>query len=369
MPYRFAVLGARGYPSTYGGFETFVRRFAPYLVEQGDDVTVYCRGSRPALEMSEGVRCITTRGLETTSLSTLSFGLTSSLHARRSRYDAALVLNVANGFFLTLLRRAGVATALNVDGIEWERGKWNSVGKSVFRGGAAAASRFADELIVDSVAVGDIWEERFGRRGRFIPYGADVARPDDASAIRGLGLEPGGYLLVVARLVPENNVTLFLEALERLGPTTPAVVVGGGLPKNPIVGSLKAAIGRSDAFRWLGHVSDQVLLAQLWQHCGAYFHGHSVGGTNPALLQALGHGAPVVALDTPFNREVVRYDDQLVPAEPDIVAKQLWACLESPARRLDLAERGMETVRTRYMWNDVCLQYRELLVELANRRK
>jgi len=170
----FAVLGSRGYPSTYGGFETFVRRFAPYLAEQGDRVTVYCRGGRAGERVQDGVRCVTTRGLDRTTMSTLSYGLTSARHGRDQDYDAALVLNIANGFFLPTLRRAGVPTAVNVDGIEWQRDKWGRVGKGVFRRGAVLTARHATEIVVDSrgdrpdlaIDAGSQWRVHPLRRGR-----------------------------------------------------------------------------------------------------------------------------------------------------------------------------------------------------------
>jgi glycosyltransferase involved in cell wall biosynthesis len=120
---RVAILGSRGYPSTYGGFETFVRFLAPYLIAQGDDVTVYCRGAGRSVRVVHGVRCVSTGGIERKAASTLSYGLTAAVHARRERFDTALVLNVANGFYLPLLKQAGTPIAVNVDGMEWQRGK------------------------------------------------------------------------------------------------------------------------------------------------------------------------------------------------------------------------------------------------------
>jgi hypothetical protein len=139
---RIAILGSRGFPSTYGGYETLVRYLARQWTAEGIEVTVYCRtkdGGRRTW-VTEGVRCVWTPGRDTKSLSTLSYGLTSHLAASHQKFDAALVLNVANGFYLPVLRAAGIPTAVNTDGLEWERGKWNSLAKRVFLAGAKATA-------------------------------------------------------------------------------------------------------------------------------------------------------------------------------------------------------------------------------------
>ena len=367
---RLAILGSRGYPSTYGGYETLVRFLAPYLRDRDHDVTVYCRfssrqdGSRRWVE--DGITCISTRGIDTTSASTLSFGLTSSLDATWRRFDAVLVLNIANGFWLPLLRATSVPTAVNTDGIEWERGKWGPVARRAFRGGAQLTARYANALICDSEAIGAVWRERFGRDSTFIPYGAPVVPEGDASKLQEVGLGDRPYVLIVARLVPENNVELALDALDLLAADAPiGVVVGSATPDSPI-GSRLDDLQARGRIVWLGHVHDQELLTQLWRNSRAYVHGHSVGGTNPALLQALGAGAPTLALDTPFNREVLPVDDQLFGSDPVQLAAKLRAVLSSELLRREMADRGREIVCASYSWADVCARYASVLEELGS---
>ena len=368
---RLAILGSRGYPSTYGGFETLVRRLAPYLVAAGAETTVYCRDepTRWRTHVVDDVRCVYTPGLERKSTSTLTFGATGCFDAAVRNHDAVLILNVANGFFLPLLTARGVPTAVNVDGMEWQRAKWSGVGKATFRAGANLVARFATELVVDAQAIGDIWNDLYGRRGVFIPYGADLLEPRDASRVTALGLEPGAYGLVVARLSPENNVELALDALERTGDDVQFVVAGSANYENPIEDRLRRLAQTRRGFHWLGHVSDQELLSDLWAHCGVYLHGHSVGGTNPALLQALGAGSPTLALDTPFNREVLRREDQLYPQDPAAIAEMIVSTIGDAARRADLSAYGREVVATRYTWDSVCGGYLDLLVSLSEQRR
>jgi glycosyltransferase involved in cell wall biosynthesis len=364
---KLAILGSRGYPSTYGGYETLVRHLAPYLVQAGHEVTVYCRspeGGRRIWE-ADGVRCIATRGRDSKSLSTPSFGLTSAVDAMFRRFDAVLMLNIANGFWCPLLRGARIPMAVNTDGIEWERGKWNKAGRAVFRAGAKATAVSANCLICDSREIGRIWADLFGRESTFIPYGAPILEGVGRGEIDAAGLPDEPYLLVVARLVPENNVELTLDALDRLGSEAPqTIVVGGANFDSPIERRLEGLHGEGRV-HWLGHVSNQGLLAQLWANCSVYVHGHSVGGTNPALLQALGAGAPTLALDTPFNREVIGHADQLFDHDPQQLAERIQAVVGSPDRQRELAERGRKIIREGYMWEGVCRAYMDVLLELA----
>lgn len=370
-PVNFAILGSRGFPSTYSGYETLVRHLAPFLVEAGHEATVYTREPRGngRVWTTDGVRCIATPGLNSKSLSTPSFGLTSILDASFRKFDAALVVNIANGFWLPLLRAARTPTAVNTDGIEWERGKWNRTAQSVFRRGAQLCAHHASELICDSRAIGDIWSELFGRQSTFIPYGAPVLTDVGRDRLASVGLSDRPFLLSVARLVPENTVDLTLDAIELLedrGLT--AVIVGSSVGPSQIADRLRRLADEKRVI-WLGHVSDQQLLNQLWANCTVYVHGHSVGGTNPSLLQAMGAGASTLALDTRFNAEVISESDQLYRAEAGDLAARLEWLLDSSSTREDIAARQRRRIAADYSWDQVCSSYREVLEGLARRSR
>jgi glycosyltransferase involved in cell wall biosynthesis len=351
-----AIVGTRGYPSYYGGFETAVRKLAPYLAENGWDVTVYGRDGAtreddPALDPR--VRRVVTRGSETKSLSTLSYGFWSVVDARKRRPDVALVMNVANGFWLPLLKARGIPTVVNVDGIEWERAKWGRLAKTVFRWGARLTARFADEIVVDSVEIGRRWREEFGREGIYIPYGGDV--PDE------LPVEPGlthrGYALVVARFVPENTIGEFFDAVPALAASHDVVIVGSSGYGGEFDERARELAAAFDRVRWLGHVSDDDRLLSLWQHAGVYFHGHSVGGTNPALVQAMACGAPIVARDTVFNREVLGEAGRYVAPNADTIAEALLSVITMPDP-LE-CDRLQARARDRFSWDGVVAAYQD----------
>ncbi len=363
-----AIIGTRGYPSFYGGFETAVRVLAPYLADHEWDVTVYGRpGATVAptdFDSDSRVTTRTTRGFETKSLSTLSYGFTSSFDALRRRPDVALVMNVANGYWLPMLKARGIPTVVNVDGIEWERDKWGRLAKAVFRTGARATARWGDSLVFDAHAIGDYWAENFNRTGTFIPYGGDV--PGDLPVPPGV--ESGRYVLVVARFVPENTVGEFFDAVSSIAQRHPVVIIGSSGYGGPFDERARQLADQNADVTWLGHVRNDDLLLSLWQHCGVYFHGHSVGGTNPALVQAMACGAPVVARDTVFNREVLSPEGaKFVQPNPKDIADAVNSLLLDPVERARLSAVVTARATELYSWELVCSSYEAELDRVSRR--
>lgn len=357
-----AVIGTRGYPSYYGGFETAIRKIAPYLADRGWNVTVYGRGAtsyRASDEINTSVKRVNTFGLEKKSLSTLSYGFTSVLHAVRLKPDVALVMNVANGYWLPLLKYSGIRTVVNVDGMEWERAKWGRLAKFVFKTGARMTARFADELIADSKEIQRRWKNEFGRDSTFIPYGGEEPKKLPLE----IGFASGEYVLMVARFVPENTVEEFFDAVDALPESLQVVIVGSSGYPSPLDDRAAALNIHKKNVAWLGHVSDDDRLHALWQHAGVYFHGHSVGGTNPALVQAMACGARIVARDTVYNREVLGDAATFVDPEPSSISAGLLEAVA--ADEVDAAKdraRLLERVREVYNWNGVCDSYESSLL-------
>ncbi|WP_308291300.1 glycosyltransferase [Microbacterium ureisolvens] len=360
-----AIIGTRGYPSYYGGFETAVRKLAPFLADEGWDVTVYSRpgATRPDDPSRDPrVRVVETNGLETKSFSTLSYGYTAVRHAVSQRPDVALVMNVANGYWLPLLKAAGIPTLVNVDGIEWDRAKWGRLAKWVFHNGAKWTARHATRLVFDANEIGRRWHDEFGLDGEFIPYGGDFIDEE-------LPLEPGlrhrQYALMVARFVPENTVAEFLEAAPRIAESADVVIVGSSGYGGDLDERAQALADRYERVRWLGHVSDDRRLHSLWQHAGVYFHGHSVGGTNPALVQAMALGAPVVARDTAYNREVLGTGEFVEPKAEDIAETIIKALADEAGLEIQ-GQANKRRARQRYSWDGVNSSYTAALSALIS---
>lgn len=362
-----AIIGTRGYPSYYGGFETAVRHLAPYLAEAGWSVTVYGRpGTTRPEDLGRDPRVLSriTRGVESKSLSTLSYGFTASMDAvLRRRPSVALVMNVANGFYLPLLRVRGIPTLVNVDGIEWDRQKWGRAAKTMFRAGAKLTARFGNELVFDAHAIGDRWRSEFHRDGVFIPYGgtpSDLPPPE-------LDVNPGEYALVVARFVPENTIPEFLEAARTIAKARPVVIVGSSGYGGELDDAAKRLDEEMPNVHWLGHVSDDDLLFSLLQHAGVYFHGHSVGGTNPALVQAMACGAPVIARDTVYNREVLGGQGTFVDPVPEKIAEAVLEMIGDPEAQAAARYNSKQRSAAHYTWELVCERYEHALASLVRR--
>lgn len=355
-----AIIGTRGYPSYYGGFETLIRRLGPYLVDAGWDVTVYGRPGAVKTDdplLDPRVSSVMTKGLETKSLSTLSYGLTSSLSAARRKPDVALIMNVANGYWLPLLRSRGIPTVVNVDGIEWERAKWGTNAKRVFRGGARLTAKYASELVCDSHEIRRRWQRDFGRDGVFIPYGGDIPQRLPVES----GLSPRQYILLVARFVPENTVPEFIEAARELSKRWDVVIVGSSGYGGEIELAVERLASESSRVQWLGHVSDDARLFSLWQHSGVYFHGHSVGGTNPALVQAMACGAPIVARDTVYNREVLGPNGIFAEPTAESIVQTISRTLESGGNLETLSANAELRASQDYSWKSICEKYESLI--------
>jgi len=361
-----AIIGTRGYPSFYGGFETLVRHLVPFLAARGWDVEVYNREPLPhGCSVPDHVTVLHSAGTDSRTLSTLTHGLSSSVHsAFRRRPDVALVCNPANGLWLPALRLGRVPTAVNVDGIEWERQKWGRAARQMFRLGARCCATFANRLIFDADAIADRWASMFGVTGTVIPYGGTVERPPLPADV---DLPDGRYVLYVARFVPENSVLQFLEAARRLATDYRIVVVGSSGYGGPIDESVRALAEKNENVTWLGHVHDDALLHALWSHAGVYFHGHTVGGTNPALVQAMACGAPTVARDTVFNREVLGSAGLFTGSDAGGIAAAVRELMENRGRREAMSAAGLRRVEERYTWPLVCEGYDKVLRALARR--
>ena len=355
-----AIIGTRGYPSYYGGLETAVRKLAPYLSENGWDVTVHgrrgtTRDDDPGRDLR--VRTVAVWALERKSLSNLSSGLASTLRLLRTPPDVALVMSTAVGFWLPLLRLRGIPTVVNTDGIEWDRDKWGRLAKAVLYAGAWMTARFGSDLVFDARAIEQYWNRRFGRAGHYIPYGGE---PHPAPAPLE-GLHAGEYILLVARFVPENTVAEFLEAARSLAADHQVVLVGstgwgGGLDDD--AAQLAAS---HPTVRWLGHVSDEETLNGLYANAGVYFHGHSVGGTNPSLVQAMASGTPIVARDTVYNREVLGESGVYCAPSAAAIEEALRAVLADSDGRSRLGRDNRLRAEMHFTWGGVCAAYESVL--------
>ncbi|HSU02190.1 MAG TPA: DUF1972 domain-containing protein [Nocardioides sp.] len=363
---RYAMLGTRGVPAHYGGFETAVEEIGKRLVDRGHEVVVYCRGAEDRSVVEHlGMELVHLpaahrRCLETFSHTALSV---SHLLTQRRTADAAVMFNAANAPFVPLLRGRGIPVAVHVDGLEWKRSKWQGAGRRYYRQAEELAVRWADALIADARGIADYYATEFGAPTELITYGAPLQERSGAARIEELGLSTHAYHLVVARFEPENHVREIVQGYSRSRARHPLVVVGSAPYSSAYTAEIQAIADTDPRIRLLGGVWDQAQLDELYANALTYLHGHSVGGTNPSLLRAMGAGTAVLAHNVVFNREVVG-DGGWFFDGPEQVTPLVEAAEESP--RL-MAENGCalrERARRIYDWDDVTSAYEDLLVRL-----
>lgn len=357
---RISMIGTRGVPARYGGFETAVEEVGRRLVERGHVVTVYSRGRDRRPEYL-GMRRVVLPSLPRRSLETLSHTFLSVLHVMwpTTRPDVAFVFNAANAPLAILLRLVRIPLVIHVDGLEWKRSKWGRLGRAYYLFCERLAARIADELIADARGIQDYYRETYGVDSCFIAYGAPNVEADRPELVDAVGVRPGEYHLVVARMEPENHVDVIVEGYIASDARHPLVVVGSVPYESDHLSSVTARASRDSRVRMVGSVWDQDLLDQLYANCATYLHGHSVGGTNPSLLRAMGAGAFVIAWDVNFNREIVRSDGEYfsTPAEATAALNRSEA---EPAAARERAEAGRKFVLAAYDWDAVAGDYEDL---------
>jgi glycosyltransferase involved in cell wall biosynthesis len=362
-----AMVGTRGVPARYGGFETAIEEIGQRLVLRGHKVTVYCRDmgegtQKPAQYL--GMDLVHLPAMRKRSLETLSHTGLSVAHMLRHRPDAAIVFNAANAPYLPVIRMAGIPVATHVDGLEWQRAKWGRAGRKYYQSVEKLAVIWSDALIADAVGIQDYYRQKFDADTVYLAYGAPLLEKGHSDKLAQLGLEPQGYHLVVARFEPENNVHLIVEGFTRSTAKLPLIVVGSAPYSDRYTRQVHEL---ADArVRFVGGLWDQELLDQLYANAKVYWHGHSVGGTNPSLLRAAGSGTATNAFDVGFNREVLESSGRYF-ADPQDVAR-LAAEAELPSS--DAPARGEQARRLalRYNWDQVADGYEQLSRDLARSR-
>ena len=366
------MLGLYGMPLPqlhFTGFETAFGEIAPRLVAAGHEVTIYCRASHypPGLRVDhyKGVRLKYVPSPGGKNLSGLVATLLASLHALAvGRYDLCFFVNVGMGHHAALCRIMGAKVVMNVDGLDWQRAKWGPLARFYFRSAARSAIKFCNCLITDAEAMRKFYLEEFGKETTMIAYGAYVESSEHPELIKQFAVEPDGYYLIASRLIPENHADLIMLGFLESGTARKLVIAGGANYDSPFHRRLREIA--NDRVIFTGHIHDQSVIKELHCNCFAYVHGHSVGGTNPSLLKAMGYGNCILALDTVFNREVLADGGLFFPKDSRNLAEQMRRIEAEPALVEELRRKGPERIEKDYTWDKVSDQYDRLFREVAS---
>jgi glycosyltransferase involved in cell wall biosynthesis len=395
VPVRIAILGTRGVPPAYGGFETFAAELGTRLVQRGHEVTVYCRSSafsprsgekvaegrmrgRPSPGASrhplpqagegtqwQGIRRIVLPAIRSKYFETVSHTALSALDAWRRDFDVILLCNAANAFTIPLLRAARVPVVINVDGIERHRRKWNFLGRAVYLAGEALSASFADRVVADAEVIANYYQAHFGIEPATIPYGSEFPEERDTDVLQRLNIESRNYILYVSRFEPENNPLEVVEAYKRLAGAPPLVMVGDALYAKGLLRRLKASEGPSILFPGAIYGADY---RTLQRNALIYIQATEVGGSHPAMIEAMGSGGCVLALETPENREVggdavgyFRFRPQ------ETLSETVRLLLGRVDLRDELRARARKRAADRYSWAAVTDAYEKLFRQVSER--
>ena len=365
-PLKIAMIGTRGVPAKYGGFETCVEEIGQRLVSRGHEVAVYCRNGyyNNGSDTYLGMKRITLPNVAHKSLDTMSHTILSVLHAMWQGYDIYMVFNAANSLFLLPLRLMGKRIAINTDGLEWKRPKWGFLGRSFYKFSEKMACLMANRLVTDSRGIRQYYYNKHNVDSTEIAYGAPIQYSDDTELLRALGLEPGEYFLQITRFEPENHPLLTIDAYNQLDTNKKLVMVGC----NPYPTDYTRYIEDRAGSRTLlmGCAYDQDLLKALWCQCYAYIHGNSVGGTNPALLQTMASGCFTIANDNVFNRDVLGDCGIYTKDNQDDLSKAMQWALDNEALLDDYRHRARQRIADFYTWKRITDLYEQLFIDLKN---
>jgi glycosyltransferase involved in cell wall biosynthesis len=360
-----ALIGSRGIPARYGGYETLMEELAVRLLARGFRVTVYCRShSTPrSLRSWHGADLVVLPTIRTKHLDTPVHTFLSCLHAAAAGYDAALVVNSANALFVPLLRAAGIPVALNVDGIEKRRAKWGAFGRGVYALSERLATVLPDALVTDAEVIRRYYLERYGADSLPIAYGVEPRPPAETGTLARLGLASRRYFLYVSRFEPENNPHRVAEAYRQVGGDLPLVMVGGA----PYAGKFISSFTRGADPRILfpGPIYGEGY-RELLAHALAYIHATEVGGTHPALVEAMGYGNCIVVNGTPENHEVgggvaIYYS----AVEPESLAERLKWVRGHPERARARGRAAARRAAILFSWELITDRYAALFQRLA----
>lgn len=359
---RIAILGTRGVPARYGGFETLAEELSARLAARGHEITVYGRPryAEPGISEWRGARIRVLPTLPTKYLDTVVHGAISALDAAFERYDAVLFCNAINAAACFLPRLAGrTRVVLNVDGLERNRRKWSVAGRWAYRISERLSTIVPDVVVSDARVIQDYYRQRYGIDSVFIPYGGDLPRPAGRGTLDRLGLSPERYVLYVSRLEPENNADAVVRAYRDVRGELPLVVVGDA----PYAADYIARVRReADArVRFPGAIYGEGY-RELLANAAVYVQATEVGGTHPALVEAMGFGRVVCYNQSPDNEEVA--GGAALPFDvtnPASLASLLQAVLDNPSGHAGWGEKARRRVGERYLWEDVVSRYEAVL--------
>ena len=368
---KISIIGVKGYPYIYGGYETFIKEISERLVILNYDITIYCHKGlftdRP--KNINGINLIYISSVETKVFSQPIHSFFSFIHACFSKSDLILVVNSANGPFGILTRIFNIPSVINVDGLEWLRPKWKGLGSFYYKWASKMATLFYDQIINDSEQMRKVYLELFNKDSKVIAYGANIRKSVKPELIKGWELVSREYYLIVGRLIPDNNAELIVNGFLESNSIKKLVIVGDVTYKDKYSDNLKSIVNERLIFT--GYVNDQEVLSELYHNCYVYIHGHEFGGTNPTMIKALAYGSAILALDTVFNNEMLNYGKfgLFFKKEKNSISSMINYCEKEDLVMEKLRLESVNGITNKYDWDCITNQYLKVFKTLLINRK
>lgn len=352
-----AILGTRGIPNRYGGFEACAEKLGLALVNSGHKVAVYCAHDH-VVKTSEwqGISRIMIKNPED-KLGTFGqfiYDLNCNLHSRKQDYDIVLHLGyTSDSVWFPLWTRKSIHM-VNMDGMEWKREKYNRLTRQFLRFAERMATYRANTLIADNPAIEDYLKSKYSKAVAEIPYGAEIPGSCLVDELAGFELEAGRYDLMVARTEPENNLLTAIEAKVNSENDIPLVIISN---ENAYLNLLMKKYGQNARIRFLGPVYDPGRLCSIRHFARYYVHGHSAGGTNPSLLEAMACESQIIAHRNPFNSAVLEGQALYFSDKNELIA----IFLKHPTHKfVSWKEININKIRNKYNWEAVTVAYEQI---------
>lgn len=359
---KIAILGTRGIPNNYGGFEQFAELLSLFLVKKGHEVCVYNSHNHTYKEsVYQGVRIIHKFDPENIigTAGQFIYDCNCILDSRHRNFDIILQLGYTSSSIWSFLFPKDAVLITNMDGLEWKRDKFSPLVKRFLKFAQSLAVKKSHYLISDSKGIKDYLQEIYSVDSHYIAYGTEIFKNYNEDILKKFSLHKYTYNLVIARIEPENNIELIIKEVLS-SPTKESLVIVGDYSRNSYGRRLFKSYGKYNKVRFLGSLYDKVSLNNLRYFSSVYFHGHSVGGTNPSLLEAMGCSCLIVAHDNQFNRAVL--DDQAYYFKKPLDIKNIIAQLNRK-EEVKKIENNLEKIRDYYNSNNINTLYEKLFFE------
>jgi len=367
---KVSIIGVKGYPIVYGGYETLIHSLSERLMNKNIELTIYCHSSlfKEKLKKVNGINLVYLPAIEKKTLSQLTHSFLSTLHACFTNADMIFYVNVANAPFGILPKLFNKKTIINVDGIEWQRPKWKGLGSVYYKMCARLIKYFFNKVITDAVQMQILYKNQFKTDSSVITYGSEQPNWYDPGILSRFNIISRDFYLVVGRMIPDNNLDVIIDEYILSKTSKKLVIIGDDIFKGSFALSIQNKIKGNKNVVLTGYVKNFDHLCTFYKNCFAYIHGHEFGGTNPTMITALNEGCFILSIDTPFTREMLDNGRHGIYFKKDKLslanAISKYEMIDNAEKIEQLRNLGEIRVQENYNWDKIADKYYRVFNEL-----